>query len=62
MVQTRKVHGSRRMVSAIKLADRYMQFNEDMKLVHIWSGDDGKAYEARTIRGTKVFVPFKMIA
>ena len=59
LYSTRKVHKTRRTVSAIKLSDSYMQFNADGKWVHIWSGDDGKAYEARVIRGRQVFVPFR---
>lgn len=62
LYQTRKLHGTRRKVTALKLSDSYMQFNEDGRFVHIWHGDDGKAYEARVIRGKQVFVPFRMAA
>lgn len=58
LYQTRKVYKSRKSVTAIKLSDSYKQWNAEGKLVTIWSGDDGKAYEAQTIRGRKVFVPF----
>lgn len=59
LYQTRRVQGTRRNVTAIKLSDSYKQYNAENKLVSIWSGDDGKAYEARTIRGKQVFVPFR---
>lgn len=59
LYQTRKVFGTRRNVTAIKLSDSYRQWNSEGKLVTIWSGDDGRAYEARTIKGCKVFVPFR---
>lgn len=62
LYSTRRVYKTRRKVSCIKLSDSYMQFNADGRWVHIWSGDDGKAYEAATIRGRQVFVPFRAVA
>lgn len=57
LYQTRRVFGTRRNVTAIKLS--YEHWNAEGKLVTIWSGDDGRAYEAQTIKGRKVFVPFR---
>lgn len=62
LYSTRRVHKTNRTVCAIRLSDDYDQFNADGKWVHIWSGDDGKVYEAATIRGKQVFVPFKLCA
>ena len=60
LYSTRKVYKTRRTVTAIRLSDSYRQYNADGKFVTIWSGDDGKAYEAATIRGRQVFIPFRM--
>ena len=59
LYSTRKVQGTRRTVTAIRLSDSLRQYNADCKLVAVWSGDDGKAYEARTVKGRKVFVPLR---